>query len=293
MDVTKAHNPNSMILASAKIEITDSPVVIDKQKKDWSLENLIDLGLARGIKISFTSSQIDIKADNGTVPFGGETDRKAKVEFSLLERDLLKLNTAMKGLVTVKEVFGPKDISYNLNCVNLDYDLGNAMMRGNGLMLPLSDKSKTPTIRGVYNETNFIAFPADAYNLMYDDFYKTWLIRFDDNFIGGGLDDSFSVDATIETITGYRLTKGSSAVAENIAMKLTNKRKADDGRILTNTFEFPSGHYTGDDSISFKSKNEQDNIAEVPMSFEFSAHPDMVDDTALANMSLYRETREY
>lgn len=75
-------------------------------------------------------------------------------------------------------------------------------------------------------------------------------------------------------------------------MKLTNKRKADDGRIITRTFELPYGFYTGDDSITLKSKNDTDNIAEIPMSFEFTPHPDMVDDTELSEMSLYREIAE-
>lgn len=292
MDVTKAHNPNSMILASAKIEITDSPVVIDQQKKDWSLENLIDLGLARGIKISFTSSQIDIKADNGTVPFGGETDRKAKVEFSLLERDLTKLNTAMKGLVNVKEVFQTKDGSINFTCEKIEYTLAANQVNTNGLIFQNMVKAQKPTVTSVYNNTKDNQIATQDYSLSYDEHLQKWTITFNKATVAA-VGDSLTVYGKFETVVGYQLTKGSSAVAENIAMKLTNKRKSDDGRILTNTFEFPSGHYTGDDSISFKSKNDTDNIAEVPMSFEFSAHPDMVDDAALADMSLYRETREY
>ena len=42
------------------------------------------MSVARGVKISFSASQIDIKADNGTVPLKGQMDVKAKVEFALL-----------------------------------------------------------------------------------------------------------------------------------------------------------------------------------------------------------------
>lgn len=91
MDLTKSQHPNSMVLGSAKLEITKSPVVINTANKDWSLQDLLDLGLARGVKISFESSKIDIKADNGTVPIKGLTDVKAKVEFALLERLTRKL----------------------------------------------------------------------------------------------------------------------------------------------------------------------------------------------------------
>ncbi|MEL5720267.1 MAG: hypothetical protein P1P59_03940, partial [Treponemataceae bacterium] len=108
MDLTKSHNPNSIVLGSAKIEITKEPVEIDKTKKDWQLKDLVDLGLARGIKASFSSTQQEIKADNGTVPIKGAMDVKAKVEFSLLERDIPMLGIVMAGLVNVKEIKGKK-----------------------------------------------------------------------------------------------------------------------------------------------------------------------------------------
>ena len=84
MDLTTSKNPNSMVLASARIELSKEKIAVDNVKKTWSLKELEDLGLARGIKISFSASKIDVKADNGTVPLKGQTDVKAKVEFSLL-----------------------------------------------------------------------------------------------------------------------------------------------------------------------------------------------------------------
>ncbi|WP_252723045.1 hypothetical protein [Treponema phagedenis] len=88
MDVTKSRYPNSIVLASAKIEISKKDILLDRTTKTWDLQDLEDLGLARGIKISFSSSKIDIKADNGTVPIKGQTDVKGKVEFALLERHI-------------------------------------------------------------------------------------------------------------------------------------------------------------------------------------------------------------
>ncbi|MEL3903835.1 MAG: hypothetical protein P1P63_01785, partial [Treponemataceae bacterium] len=86
--------------------------------------------------------------------------------------------------------------------------------------------------------------------------------------------------------------KGSGGVVQPISMRLTNSRKADDGRIINRTFEFPYGFYDGEDSIQLKSKNDSDNVAEVPMSFEFSPHPDLIGDEELEPGSLYREDQD-
>ena len=45
MDLTTSKNPNSMVLGSAKIEITKSPVLINTVKHDWTLKNLIPVTL--------------------------------------------------------------------------------------------------------------------------------------------------------------------------------------------------------------------------------------------------------
>ncbi|WP_252722564.1 hypothetical protein [Treponema phagedenis] len=58
MDVTKSRYPNSIVLASAKIEISKKDILLDRTTKTWDLQDLEDLGLARGIKISFSSSKM-------------------------------------------------------------------------------------------------------------------------------------------------------------------------------------------------------------------------------------------
>lgn len=108
MDVTKAQHPDSMVLASVKIELSNADIAIDKAQKTYTLTALSDLGLARGVKIAFSSSKIDVKADNGTVPLKGQTDMKASVEFSLLERYVPLLGQIMKGIATVKIIPGTK-----------------------------------------------------------------------------------------------------------------------------------------------------------------------------------------
>ncbi len=111
---------------------------------------------------------------------------------------------------------------------------------------------------------------------------------------GGGFDSAkgTSLEYTVARIKSYVMTKGSGGIAKNLAMKLTNLRNADNGKLIKRTFEFPFGFYDGEDSVSFKSKNDGDNVVEVPMKFEFTPHPDMLLDKKLEKMSLYREEME-
>ena len=304
MDLTKSQHPNSMVLGSAKLEITKSPVVINTANKDWSLQDLLDLGLARSVKISFESSKIDIKADNGTVPIKGLTDVKAKVEFALLERHLTDIAVAMAGLVNVKELKGKKTYtqefvftsSYKVNVGAsgiLTIDEGKFEHKGeNYIITKVVSQSGTRL-----NGGSFMGGTPIDIDLKVEDFN----IKANEGTITINTDKLEKTNARYKVsleyevegiITGYQLTKGSGGVAQSIAMKLTNKRKADDGRIITRTVELPYGFYTSDDSITLKSKNDTDNIAEIPMSFEFTPHPDMVDDNELSEMSLYREIAE-
>lgn len=292
MDVTKSHHPNSMILASAKLEITKSPVTIDRTKKDWSLQqDLLDLGLARGVKISFESSKIDIKADNGTVPIKGLTDVKAKVEFALLERHLPDIAVAMAGLVTVIPNMLKNDVGTMVG-KNFSAAFGDTIkLNEEHEVLSAADVTKywgkEFSVLRVKSKDNWSVVPPDMYTFKKDATKGLRFIQTKGEPLSNG-----GYDIMVCVITGFQLTKGSGGIAQPIAMKLTNKRKADDGRIITRTFELPYGFYTGDDSITLKSKNDTDNIAEIPMSFEFTPHPDMVDDNELSEMSLYREIAE-
>ncbi|NVP24931.1 hypothetical protein [Treponema phagedenis] len=282
MDVTKSRYPNSIVLASAKIEISKKDILLDRTTKTWDLQDLEDLGLARGIKISFSSSKIDIKADNGTVPIKGQTDVKGKVEFALLERHIPLLGTIMHGLVTVstqggKEQEKSEKLQANTFALDKFYEFSHASFD--------NSKPKDITIK------------QGGKNLTQSDYEISqsksgaWGYKF---LPTGTCDITKPITIEYKTIPikSYRLTKGSGGVVQPISMRLTNSRKADDGRIINRTFEFPYGFYDGEDSIQLKSKNDSDNVAEVPMSFEFSPHPDLIGDEELEPGSLYREDQD-
>ena len=263
MDLTTSKNPNSMVLASAKIELSKEKIAVDNVKKTWSLKELEDLGLARGIKISFSASKIDVKADNGTVPLKGQTDVKAKVEFSLLERHVPLLGKVMHGLVTVTTVPAEKHKETDAKAANtVEKDKLYEFVYAN------YDGAKPENIVIKQGSNKFTA--AGQF-----DPAKTTTIEYE-----------------VARLKAYSLGKGSGGVVQPISMRLTNKRKAEDGRTISRTFEFPYGFYDAEDSITLKSNNDTDNVAEVPMAFEFSPHPDLILDETLEASSLYREVQE-
>lgn len=283
MDLTKAQNPNSMVLGSAKIELSSQGISVDNDKKNWSLKALEDLGLARGVKISFSASKIDVKADNGTVPLKGQTDVKAKVEFALMERHLPLLGKLMHGLVCVKtepaekkketDSYAEKKLEkskhYEFVYVNHDGAKPESIV--------IKQAGKNLSLSGDYT------IEQGANGL--------WGYTFTSS---GQFDVSkpVTIEYEVARIKSYSLGKGSGGVVQSVSMRLTNKRKAEDGRIISRIFELPYGFYDGEDSISLKSKNDTDNVAEVPMAFEFSPHPDLILDDELEPFSLYREIQE-
>lgn len=283
MDVTKSQNPDSMILASARIELTTDSIKIDKANKTWDFTRLEDLGLARGIKVSFSASKIDVKADNGTVPLKGQTDVKAKVEFSILERHLPLIGKIMHGLVTVKTDPGEKKTVTDENKPNtLEKDTPYEFFAVN------FDGSK-PSVKSIKQGTKTLAETTDY--VIEQKPSGMWCYKF---LTAGTFDPAKETLVTYEytPVKSYTLGKGSGGVVQPIAIRLTNQRKAQDGRMIRRFFEFPYGFYDGDDSITLKSKNDADNLADVPMSFEFSPHPDLVLDDDFEPISLYRERQE-
>ena len=283
MDLTASKNPNSMVLASAKIELSKEKIDVDKVKKTWSLKDLEDLGLARGIKISFSASKIDVKADNGTVPLKGQTDVKAKVEFSLLERHLPLLGKVMHGLVTVTAVSAEKHKEIDAKAAGTaqkdkHYDFVYANYDGaKPENIVIKQGSKTLVVT-----TDYTVEQGSGGMWGY-------------TFTAGGQFDvtkAVTVEYEVARLKSYSLGKGSGGVVQPISMRLTNKRKTEDGRTISRTFEFPYGFYDAEDSITLKSKNDTDNVAEVPMAFEFSPHPDLILDPELEAFSLYREDQE-
>lgn len=262
---TKSQNPNSIVLSSAKIEITHEKPVIDEVKTTWSLEGLFDLGLARGIKITGSSSKIEIKADNGIVPLSGKIDQKMRVEFLLLERHIPFLGKAMKGLVSVSTLPGEKKsvketLSANTKEKNKAYEFLHTNF----------DASEPKNIFIKQGQTTIAASDytiAQGANGMY-----TYLFKTSSSF---DVAKESTIEYEITPIKAYRLGYGSGGVAEHLAMRLTNKRKADDGRTITRTFDLPYGIFDADYSVGFKAESDGDNAAEVPMAFEFSPYPDL------------------
>lgn len=280
MDLTKSQNPNSMVLGSTKIELSREGIEIDNSKNDFTFKNLVDLGLARGVKISFTSSKIDVKADNGTVPLKGQTDMKAKVEFSLLERHLPLLGKIMAGIVTAGVEPG------KMESVKEEHPAGRFV----------KDKFYACTKQNYngYKLDNFVVKQNNKSLLQETDYKQEqgkgglWGFKFPQS---GAFDPAKPVEILYEAqgIGSYTLSKGSGGVVAPISLRLTNMRKSDDGRLIKRYFDFPYGFYDGEDSVTFKSKNDADNVAEVPISFEFSPHPDLALSDETEAKSLYIE----
>ena len=280
MDMTKSQHPDSMVLGSAKIELSQDDITIDTAAKTWGFHNLKDLGLARGIKIAFSSSKIDVKADNGTVPLKGQIDLKARVEFSLLERYIPTMGMIMKGIVTVqikpavKRTFttvlnahtAQKDTLYEFLHPNYDGSKPENIVIKQGLhTLTLTDDyTITQSSSGAWGYTFTQAGAFDA-------------------------EQSVSIEYEVTPIHSFVMSRGSGGVIAPIALRLTNKRKTQDGRLVARTWSFPYGFYDGEDSLAFKSKNDSDSI----VAFEFSPHPDLVLASDFEAQSLYIEEHEH
>ncbi len=283
MNLTKSSNPNSIVLGSAKIEVSTADLKIDQPTKTWSLEELQDLGLARGIKIGFASSKIEIKADNGDVPIKGITGVKGTVEFSLLERDIPTLGKVMGGLVHISvEGDTPKKNTENIPANTISAGTLTAFAKQN---FDLAEPQNIVVKQG----TKTLAKSTD-YTIA-----STPEGRWGVNFKSGGAFDpakETTIEYEVAGIKSYTLTKGSGGIATPLSMKLTSRRIADNGKIIDRTYEFPYGFYNGEDSVTFKSKNDGDNVVEVPMKFEFTPHPDLLLDKDMEKSSLYREIQE-
>ncbi len=280
MNLTKSQNPNSMLLGSARIEVSTADVEIDKVKKTWAIKELLDLGLARGVKITFASSKIDIKADNGDVPLKGVAGNKGSVEFTLLERDLPVMAKVMGGLVHLKiKAHDPKKETETLKANTTTAD---NLIKFKFQNFDLKEPADIVVKQGskTLNKGTDYTIEKDSSGL--------YGIKFKS---GGAFEPAKETNLayTVARIKSYVMTKGSGGIAKNLAMKLTAMRKADNGKLIKRFFEFPFGFYDGEDSISFKSKNDGDNVVEVPMKFEFTPHPDMLLDEELEGESLYRE----
>ena len=284
MDLTKSNNPNSITLGSAKIEITTEDVAINKTagNKGYNFTGLLDLGLARGVSITPSSTKIEISADNGTVPIKGQTGKKVTVAFSLLERHIPTLGKIMGGLVTVKATHGVEDVFTDT------FAPGTIKA---GKAIPFSKfnfNGAAPEDVELKQGIKTLAAGVD-YDLVEYAGAHFFILKIDGEF-----DDEKALTATykVTPAESYTMSQGSTAIAKNLAMKLTNKRKSDDGRIISRSWELPYGFCVSEDVITLKSKNDGDNVSEVPLSFEFTPHPDLVSDSDLEVESLIREVQE-
>ena len=286
MDVTKSQNPNAMTLGSAKIEVSfDQPLITAGAAKDYQLAGLSDLGLARGVVITPSSTQIEVLADNGTAPLAGQTGKKVTVTFSLLERHIPVIGKLMKGLVTVKSEPGTR-------AAFTDSYAAGVIKSGMSMPFRKTNFDGAPPENVTVTQGAVTLVEGSDYAVTeYAGAYFVTIISPDDT----GIFDSAKALKVVYDATpakSYTMSQGSSGIASHLSMRLTNKRKSDDGRIISRTWELPYGVYKTDDTITLKSKNDADSVAEVPMSFEFTPHPDMVNDAELEPMSLMRETQE-
>ncbi|QQO10092.1 hypothetical protein [Breznakiella homolactica] len=282
MDLTKSQNPNSMTLGSAKIEIAQKPVSIinESGKKGYQLVGLEDLGLARGISITPANTKIEVVADNGTVPMKGQTGKKITVAFSLLERHIPVLAKVMDGVVSVAYEAG------ELTTVT-DKHLPGSVEKDSPIPLSKFNYNGNAPENVEVEQDSVLAENTDYRIIEYAGAY--FIVLISDNFDSA---KELKISYKVTPAKSYTMSQGGSGIARNLAMRLTNKRRADDGRMISRTWELPYGFCVSDDVITLKSNNDADNVAEVPLSFEFSPHPDMADNMDLEAMSLIREIQE-
>ncbi len=283
MNLTSSKNPDSIVLGSAKIEVSRSPLNIDSVNKKWEIVDLEDLGLARGIKINFASSKIEIKADNGDVPIKGITDVKGSVEFALMERHIPTMCKVMGGLVGMSvEGSPPKK--------HTETKKANTLTAGSFIKFQRQNfDGSEPQNIVIKNGTKTLAKGTD-YTVDQDDGKYGITIKTSSTLFDPAKISVFEYD--VAGIKSYTMTRGSGGLATPLSMRLTTRRYAENGDIMERTYEFAYGFYEDADSITFKSKNDGDNALEVPMKFEFLPHPDLIDDTGFSKSNLYKETDE-
>jgi hypothetical protein len=295
-NVSSLQHPNSMVLASARIEISfDAPQIVSVDgKKKWELVNLKDAGLARGISIAKTATKQEIKADNGTVPISGYTGFKATVSFNLLERHLPFLSQVMRGIVKLTPLGVGEKRSFT------DDHASGVFNKGDFIALKNSDyRGDSPTDIVVKQGAETLAVSKD-YEVVKRD--SGWAIKLLEDTAASDNKSAvttkyntrkpLSIAYSVTPVRGWQMGSGAGGILNPVAIRLTNRRKADDGRVISRVFEFPYGFYANDDGVSFKSKDDSDSVAECQMKFEFSPHPDFEIDQELESESFMREIQE-
>jgi hypothetical protein len=283
MDQTRQQHPNSMVLGSAKVELfMDGIEIVNNPdgSKDWQFAGeALDVGLLRGLTITPTATQIEILADNGTVLLEGQSGLTEDIAFNLLERHLPLMGQIFKGIADYRVLMGAPVERTEETAVS-------TMTDG---IVPLKEQNadgSSPTVTAV--AVDGTALTGDDYMVIAQD--NGFAIEIDADLLA----DATSVSVTYSTAaaSGYRLDKGTGGTSPGIGIRITNKRKADNGKIIYRTWEFPYCAYSGTDTSTFKSGNETDSVMEIPVQYTAKAHPDMVDDDELTRSCVVRETQE-
>jgi hypothetical protein len=188
----------------------------------------------------------------------------------------------MGGMVSVRAVAGTEAAftdTFGANSLSLNKPVPLSKFNHDG---------SAPTNLAVVNGTETLVPDTDYRIIQYAGAYFLLLIS-DSTF-----DDSLAtaVTYTVTPAASWIMGRGSQGLSQPLSMKLTNKRQAEDGRTISRVWELPYGFCTSDDVITLKSGNEADNVAEVPLTFEFAPHPDLITDSDLEKESLIRETEE-
>ncbi len=277
MDQSTMRHPNSAVLGSVKIEIAETVRFIEENgKQTFVLEDFTDLGLGRGFSATPNSTNIEIQADNGTVPLSGKTNVSYSIAGNLLERHLPTLSKMLKGQVYVFPITQePKNYTETLAAGEYnDYWVFGAW----------NADGTAPTNVTVSQDDTPLNLDTDYRIEKINDLWTIIFLNSPD------AEKEITITYTVKSAKSWRLTRGSGGVGSHYALRLTNKREADDGSIITRVWEFPYVVFDGEQNLSFKASGESDTVMEVPISFKATAHPDMVDDEDLAKESLMRET---
>ncbi len=277
MDQSTMRHPNSAVLGSVKIEIAETVRFIEEDGKyTFVLEDFTDLGLGRGFSATPNSTNIEIQADNGTVPLTGKTNVSYSIAGNLLERHLPTLSKILKGQVHVFPITEAAK-TYTETA-------GPGTLEGYWIFGAWNADGSMPTNITISQEGVDLVLGTDY---LVEDINDLWTVIFLNS-----IDDSkeTTITYTVKSAKSWRLTRGSGGVSSHYALRLTNKREADDGSIITRVWEFPYVAFEGEQNLSFKSSNDSDSVMEVPISFKATPHPDMVNDEDLAKECLMRET---
>ncbi|MGL4524884.1 MAG: hypothetical protein ACRCVN_05130 [Spirochaetia bacterium] len=279
MEQSMMKNPNSVVLGSVKIELAEEIRFIEKDgKKHFVLDQFTDLGLGRSFSVQSTSTNIEIKADNGSVPISGKTNASYQISGNLLERHLPTLSKILAGQVHLSAQKSEKKSYTEVIEANTTHTF---------FIFPMWNcDGSVPADIVITQQENVLECDVD-YHI--EKIHDSWGIFFSPSW-----DKSCETKITynVQSAKSWQMSHGGGGISAHYALRLTNKREADDGSLITRTWEFPYVSFEGDQNLSFKAGEDSDIVMEVPINFKATPHPEMIDDLILSQQSLMRETIE-